>query len=1225
MAHVFVRHGLEAALAMSYNAMDSTTEFFIGFLYTHLIVFQSSLEIAIAKARVQLYETDKREVTLAETVSITDFFVPTLYRRPTFRSAEFKAPQRLADMESKSLAELFQYAVGLESFMEPLDLVGRTEDVSEIETLMEVCPIILLHGLGGIGKSELIRHLMWWWPATSLVQRVIHIDLARDALELAIEDCIADGLTEEDMEERRLALVIRKLIQEPQDGTETMRKLVIDFFDKHSCLLIIDSLEILDKDDTSHEHDRVAREFLERLVEHNEGGFAVKNSYVILSSRRDNVFGWEANGDIGGYHLSGLPLYHALQYGHRVLRRLYGKDGPQFNDDHDTKAHLEHVVQILDGNPLAIEIVFPIFGYSDVTPTRVVQQLLTGSAVPPAEGQLGGQILKRWAEIETGMHSRFAQDIMQTLERSQQLHHGERMDDFVLLLGLWNCVFPRAIDAQLVFFRARAGAGNSELPVRRAELMMKTEKDLGDINVFPGDKVDGILSDLVREGMVSPIRRETLLVKKYETEYYAIHPVLTLYLRIYLKNFMEAAGEIGRNIGMSLVGYRLLFDSMYARHCIENVPSGQHDEGKIRSFEENGRWNFMAAIMHATLFCKDKPVEPGSVSPVARLITVMSSLMGDFPEVTAVIRPYLSAELVRHLQSDLIVDDEDVLYGAVKLAFAMKNGAPLRTWQLIEDTMDYVDLYRAMGKTYSGYLEVSYMETRTTAATSSLDLDRKLAIRQFERNLRYEPCSNDSALQSIKRDVLKNLRYWVLAMIVQSAEDGKEAKGLPTAAAQGQDMTGTTEMAEETGDDEGNSKEQEKKEAKTRRAAEDEQAGERAKGKASSSAEAFGLDPAGELVPQVNSNFVQKWWSDSVRNAILFDCLPSSVQQHALQTFSPLAVSMLDEPQWATVTDLAPDVAALLAFHNGELGQFHKSSYAVALRAHIQMQEGDAEAVRRVYREGLERQMRESNDAVTNLFIHQELQKLAMLDGQWLTAARHLENEIKLSPGGGLFRAYLELAQCYEKVGRTEEARTAAIGAYESVRTHPSTPGGESGHRLVMSCNREMRNLAGIKDFGFVYPKRCRWGREGDETAEEKDDEDKVHLVMLLWDDALLSHALRGNTVVSDGKRLQKVVEAVFEYGKAVAASTAEEVGLQQRQVFISARLERILADVGGLVAEMKKRVDESSEEGVAERREAIYAEAERVLFAKKKPELDVLRDSAWAAAVLDARFRPAM
>jgi hypothetical protein len=85
MAHVFVRSGLQAAIAMSFNAMDSTAELFIAFLYLKFLVYYEDLATAVANARQQLYDSDSRGATLAENISITDFVVPTLYRSSEFR------------------------------------------------------------------------------------------------------------------------------------------------------------------------------------------------------------------------------------------------------------------------------------------------------------------------------------------------------------------------------------------------------------------------------------------------------------------------------------------------------------------------------------------------------------------------------------------------------------------------------------------------------------------------------------------------------------------------------------------------------------------------------------------------------------------------------------------------------------------------------------------------------------------------------------------------------------------------------------------------------------------------------------------------------------------------------------------------------------------------------------------------------------------------------------
>jgi NACHT domain-containing protein/CHAT domain-containing protein len=59
---------------------------------------------------------------------------------------------------------------------------GREIDVLQIETILSMQPdskTVLIHGLSGVGKTTLLRHLSWWWAATGLITKVLWLDMAQ--------------------------------------------------------------------------------------------------------------------------------------------------------------------------------------------------------------------------------------------------------------------------------------------------------------------------------------------------------------------------------------------------------------------------------------------------------------------------------------------------------------------------------------------------------------------------------------------------------------------------------------------------------------------------------------------------------------------------------------------------------------------------------------------------------------------------------------------------------------------------------------------------------------------------------------------------------------------------------------------------------------------------------------------------------------------------------------
>ena len=310
--------------------MDSTVELFIGALYFYFLACRKSFGDAVDMARDRLRELTHREATLGQSIDIMDFVVPTLYRNAGFDCNDFYSTAEKENLEFKSVLDLLQVWTKFIDFLAPLDLIGRATEISEIESLLGVCPILLLHGPGGIGKSAVSRHLMWWWKASGLVEHVIHIDLAT-----SIKEPAASGSKKD---EHWYAWSTKNILKNAHTSDESSESLIRSLLEGKSCLLVIDSLDAFNLSKPS-QNLRI-RNFLERLVEKNEEAFHQCNSFVVLCSRRKQAFEWDTVNSIGGYALGGLPLLHGLRYGLRVLSNMF-EERPVLADNHETKAYLE--------------------------------------------------------------------------------------------------------------------------------------------------------------------------------------------------------------------------------------------------------------------------------------------------------------------------------------------------------------------------------------------------------------------------------------------------------------------------------------------------------------------------------------------------------------------------------------------------------------------------------------------------------------------------------------------------------------------------------------------------------------------------------------------------------------------------------------------------------------------------------------------------------------------
>jgi hypothetical protein len=1025
LADTFIRSGLDATIAMSFNAMDSTMELFTGFFYLYLLVYGKSLLASVAEGRKRLFKNDSRKATLGQRVSIMDYFVPTLYCSSEFDSFGFAITPMGA--KSDSFADSLAYMTGLIEFLEPLELAGRDQEICEMEILLDLSPISLLYGQGGIGKSALARHLSWWWKTSGLVDHVIHLDLD-------IPEYQNFGLVRQFVTDSIKAHEVFKMVNH-LDGSSS-EDAIISLFKTNSCLLIIDSLEIMDKQlsiEGADAENKQMRLFLEKLTESNEGSFDPGNSYVLLISRHDHVFGWNSTGDIAGFQLEGLPLFHGMQYGWDVVCRHSKTPNEHFPTNDENKNYLERIIEIISGNPLAIEIIFPELCRPGSSPRAVFEAVLTGCVVPNGDDPYGESVLDAWKRPRKGICSRFFADVANVLETvvEELLREEEDTGMIPFFLGTWNCVFPRALDAQALFLKKRLATGERKAPVPYFDAMMSKFESIDQVKMSQSNLIDEIFGKLEDNGLITPIMADKILSKSSGPEYYRLHPVLTIWLRSLVKDFVHAMGDPGQEFLMTVVDYRVWWDVMHAKHSIAMFPKHEHDAQKIRAFEGNGRWNLVSSVMRASRYYDKIPISENEMSLVARLMIPMSSLLESYQEVVVILQQYLEVELSRHLKSSLVDEKEAVLYPATKLAYCLRYGSTPYSWSLIDKTLAAAERFRERGLEYSGYTEISIMETKTTQAICMLEYDTARAIDLFERNLRYEPCSDDSAMPSIRRDIFQNLQHWASAKSYHETKKDEVDRS---------------------------SKGKEKK------------------------ADMF--SGGGKVEWDMDEGTIEKWWAGSVKDSFLLQ----NANLATTESFSNFTKSLLNGSQRDVIGDLAPDNAKLVSYMRDSLAHFLESTDFVALMASLRLIDGDTELAKLEFRRGLEKQLQSENDAPTTVWLHNELYKLAIKEEKWRTAAQHGENIIKVGPGGGLFETWLNVAGCYEKADDPGKFRSAALEAIKTAASHP-LGSSESRDEQIVSCIRRLLGFRGITDFSYIYPKR---------SLEDPDNDDTLNLMSLI-------------------------------------------------------------------------------------------------------------------------------
>lgn len=346
--------GVQVVLAMSYAVTVSAARLLMTALYQHLFS-REPLAIAIRAARAVLADHKAREATFKRKIDLEDWLLPVVYQNQEVQLAvrPFTAEeeQRYYEQEAKR-------------YQEPettYGFFGRDIDVLEIErSLLTRRNILLLRGMGGAGKTTLLRHLGSWWQTTHLVEQVFYFGY--DERAWSSQDLVR-AMAEQMVGKERYRREYQPL------SSEARQVKLTELFRAKRHLLILDNLESITGTHFAIRHTLQSKgqEALRRLLADMAGG----KTLVLLGSRSDEA--WLAKGTFREqmYELGGLDPEAASQLTEQILERC---KATRYRQDSD----LRHLLKLLDGFPLALEIV--LSNLADQTPADILASLQTGEA-----------------------------------------------------------------------------------------------------------------------------------------------------------------------------------------------------------------------------------------------------------------------------------------------------------------------------------------------------------------------------------------------------------------------------------------------------------------------------------------------------------------------------------------------------------------------------------------------------------------------------------------------------------------------------------------------------------------------------------------------------------------------------------------------------------------------------------------------------------------------------
>ncbi len=338
------------------------------------------LSVAIRHARTELYNDKKRIAYFDQRIDLEDWLLPVVYQnQPVQLKPRDFTPEERSAYNKRKLAEK-QYAPPEPQY----GFVGRDLDILQIEKrLLAKRNLLLIRGMGGAGKTTLLKHLRAWWHTTGFVQQTFYFGYDERAWTL-----------------QQLLTEIAQQLYGPKYYTDIQpypldeqQAMIAEKLRAEPHLLILDNLESITGAHLAIQHtlpkpeQDALRSFLADL---SKG-----KTLVLLGSRGGED--WLAKGtfDDNLYDLPGLDDEAATILADRILER---NNATKYRTDEKENQNLRKLIKLLDGFPLALEVV--LANLRQQTPGELLEALQAGDVRldTPVTQQKGTDIFEQKTE-----------------------------------------------------------------------------------------------------------------------------------------------------------------------------------------------------------------------------------------------------------------------------------------------------------------------------------------------------------------------------------------------------------------------------------------------------------------------------------------------------------------------------------------------------------------------------------------------------------------------------------------------------------------------------------------------------------------------------------------------------------------------------------------------------------------------------------------------------------
>lgn len=358
--------GAAAVVAMAYSVYTKAAAEFMTAFYERLFAGDAVGE-AVRAGRVRMASWPDRPCVVGD-LPLKDWMVPVHYLRAEVRFPDLVTevvPSRLSVEEVLDRLEARTGGDRGDALVSGEEFVDRDVMIYSLEAAFRASPVVVLHGQGGAGKTELAKAFGRWWRDTAGVEKP----------EWVFWHSFEQG-------EHKLAAVLDPVGVEVfgpafhSNDEATRCALVVDHLTRHRVLLIWDNFEVvasMPAEEAGIDDERRA-EFTEFLTRVHTGA-----GMVLITSRSPEPWLPRAHRE----NLRGLTTSETAEYVNKLL-----KNSPAAARHRRHRSFVD-LLAWLDGHPLSMRLILPHLATTDA---KTLLARLRGVTPFPVGDEDGGRL-----------------------------------------------------------------------------------------------------------------------------------------------------------------------------------------------------------------------------------------------------------------------------------------------------------------------------------------------------------------------------------------------------------------------------------------------------------------------------------------------------------------------------------------------------------------------------------------------------------------------------------------------------------------------------------------------------------------------------------------------------------------------------------------------------------------------------------------------------------------